>query len=150
MSKSRRSSIASVPCRLEWRPSRWLGAMSWALALLAPFSLLASGLPRVAAWPLALAAGARGVVSARPQRAMPPRLLLVPPGRAAATCDGAPIVDLRFGWRGPLAFACWRDGTGRSHRASWWPDTLDAGMRRELKVVMLRRDPAAEPASMAG
>ena len=38
MSKSRRSSIASVPCRLEWRPSRWLGAMSWALALLAPFS----------------------------------------------------------------------------------------------------------------
>ena len=99
---------------------------------------------------LALAAGAWGVVSARRQRAMPPRLLLVPPGRAAATCDGAPIVDLRFGWRGPLAFACWRDGTGRSHRASWWPDTLDAGMRRELKVVMLRRDPAAEPASMAG
>ena len=89
MSKSRRSSIASVPCRLEWRPSRWLGAMSWVLALLAPFSLLASGLPRVAAWPVAIAAGAWGVVSARRQRAMPPRLLLVPPGRAAATCDGS-------------------------------------------------------------
>ena len=33
MSKSRRSSIASAPCRLEWRPSRWLGAMLWSLAL---------------------------------------------------------------------------------------------------------------------
>ena len=35
MSKSRRSSGTSVPCRLEWRPSRQVGALLFALALLA-------------------------------------------------------------------------------------------------------------------
>ena len=59
MSKSRRSSSASANsetrcCRLEWRPSRWLGALLWSLALLAPLSLIASDLPRGVAWPLAL------------------------------------------------------------------------------------------------
>ena len=139
MSKSRRSSIASVPCRLEWRPSRWLGAMSWALAL------LACVIERLRAE----CAAENHVTVYVPNAPLTP----LAEGVQCDTCaglDGAPIVDLRFGWRGPLAFACWRDGTGRSHRASWWPDTLDAGMRRELKVVMLRRDPAAEPASMAG
>ena len=45
MSKSRRSSNASAPCRFDWAPSRWLTAALLALALLAPLSLLASDLP---------------------------------------------------------------------------------------------------------
>ena len=36
MSKSRRSSITSAPCRLEWRSSRLVGAALWFLAVLAP------------------------------------------------------------------------------------------------------------------
>jgi toxin CptA len=150
MSKSRRLSIASPPCHIEWRPSRWQGAILWSLAGLAPLALLASDLPRAWAWLLALLACAWGIVDARRQRAQPRRQLLVPAGRGAATCDGTCIDGLRVGWRGSLAFLQWRDGNGRRQRAAFWPDTLDAGMRRELKVAMLRRDAARDAASMAG
>ena len=150
MSKSRRSSIASAPCRLEWRPSRWLGAMLWSLACLGPFSLIASDLPRSLAWPLAVAAGVWAIFDARRYRAMPARQLTIPAGRGVATCDGERIDALQVGWRGPLAFLRWRDGLGRWHRVSLWPDRLPAGMRRELRIAVIRRDAAADPASMAG
>jgi toxin CptA len=150
MSKSRRSSIASAPCRIEWRPSRWPGAMLWSLAVLAPLSLLASDLPRAWAWPLALLACAWAIFDARRYRAMPPRQLTIPDGRRAATCDGERIDALQVGWRGPLAFLRWRDAQGRRQRASCWPDTLPAGMRRELRIMMHKRDAASDPASMAG
>jgi toxin CptA len=124
--------------------------MLWSLAGLAPLALLASELPRAWAWPLALVACAWGIFDARRHRAQPRRNLLVPAGRGVATCDGVRIDGLRVGWRGPLAFLQWRDGDGRRQRAAFWPDTLDAGMRRELKVAMLRRDAARDAASMAG
>ena len=150
MSKSRRSSIASAPCRLEWRPSRWLGAMLWSLAFLAPFALIASDLPRIVAWPLASAAFGWAVFDARRYRTMPPRQLLIPAGRGAATCDGERIDELHAGWRGPLAFLRWRGRDGRVHRVSWWPDTMDAGMRRELRVALQRRETASDGEPMAG
>ena len=56
MSKSHRSSSASATCQLEWRPSRWVTAWLLAQVLLVPICLLASGLPRLVAWPVALAA----------------------------------------------------------------------------------------------
>ena len=124
--------------------------MLWWLALLAPFSLIASDLPRLVAWPLALVAAAWAVFGARRYRATSARQLTIPPGRGIATCDGERIDDLQVGWRGPLAFVRWRDGAGRRHRASWWPDTLDAGMRRELRVAMMRREAASDGASVAG
>lgn len=124
--------------------------MLWSLAILAPLSLLASDLPRAWAWPLALLACAWAVRDARRQRASPPRRLLIPAGRGAATCDDSRIDGLKVGWRGPLAFLQWRDGDGRRQRAAFWPDTLDAGMRRELKIAMMRRDAARDTASMAG
>lgn len=150
MANSRRSSNASVPCRIEWRPSRWLGAMLWSLAFLAPFSLIATDLPPSVAWPLALVAGAWAVLDARRYRAIAARRLTIPAGRAEASCDGERIGALRVGWRGPLAFLCWRDAQGRRHRVSFWPDTLPAGMRRELRIAMQRRDAASDRASMAG
>ena len=52
--------------------------------------------------------------------------------------------------RGPLAFLHWRDRHGHRHRASFWPDTLPAGMRRELKIAMQRREAASDRPSMAG
>jgi toxin CptA len=155
MTKSRRSSRACAnpddgACHLEWRPSRWLGAMLWALAALAPFSLVASGLPRGAASPLALVAFVRAVVDARRYRALPAQRWVIPPGRRVPTCDGVAVHGLRVGWRGPLAFLQWRDADGRRRRASLWPDTLDGGMRRELRIAMQRRDPAPGTPSMAG
>ena len=124
--------------------------MLWSLALLAPFSLIASDLPRFVAWPLALVAVAWAIVDARRYRAKPARQLVIPSGCGVATCDGERIDTLQVGWRGPLAFLRWRDADGRQHRASCWPDTLPAGMRRELRIVMQKRDAASDPASMAG
>ena len=150
MSKSWRSSSVFVRCRIEWRPSRWLGAMLWALVVLAPLSLLASDLPRSLAWPGAFAAAAWAMFEARRYRRQPPRRLTIPAGRGIANCDDVRIDGLQLAWRGPLAFLQWRDAQGRRQRASFWPDTLPAGTRRELKLAMQRRQAAAGAASMAG
>lgn len=124
--------------------------MLWSLVLLAPFSLLASDLPSSVAWPAALAAATWAIFDAKRYRAMPPRQLTIPAGRGDASCDGERIDALQLGWRGPLAFLHWRDAQGRRQRASFWPDTLPAGMRRELRIAMQRRDAASNPASVAG
>jgi toxin CptA len=85
---------------------------------LAPFAVLVSEMPRVAAWPLALVAGAHGLRLAWREWRKPPRTLDVP------------LAHANLYWRGPLLFL--RRG---SERASWWPDTLDAGQRRELRIA---------------
>ena len=150
MSKSRRSSIASPPCRIEWQPSRWQGRALWMLAVLAPLGVLASDLPAAWACPLALAVCLRGGVLARRHRRQPPLRLVIPSGRGQATCDGAPMQGLVVSWRGPLAFLAWRDAGGRRWRRSLWSDVLDATARRELKLAMHKREAAGGGASMAG
>ena len=150
MSKSRRSSIASVPCRLDWRPSRQLGAALWLIAMLAPFCVLASDLPRGWAWPLAVLAGLIGVRDARRYRNQPARRWVIPAGRGAPTSDAERIEGLLVHWRGPLAFLRWRDGNGRSRRVVFAQDTLPAASRRELKLALQRREAAAGVPSMAG
>lgn len=149
MSKSRRSFDTSVPCRLEWRPSRQVGALLFGLVLLAPFCLIQSDLPRAWAWPLAGVAAWIGMRDARRYLRLPPRTLLVPAGRGMASCDGQRIQSLRLRWRGPLAFLDWWDAAGRRHRVALWPDTLDRASRRELELAMQRREAAAGGASVA-
>ena len=150
MSKSRRSSITSVPCRLEWRPSRHVGAALGFLAMLAPFCLLASDLPRGWAWPLAAVAALVGIRDAWRYRQQPTRQFVIPAGRGAPTCDAERIERLLVHWRGPLAFLRWRDGDGRNRRCVFAADTLSAPSRRELKLAMQRREAAAGSPSVAG
>lgn len=150
MSKSRRSSIQSAPCRLEWRPSSQVGAALWCFAILAPFCLVASDLSGVWAWPLAACAGWLGIRDARRYMHGKPLQLLVPAGRGAVQCDGLAVQDLRVAWRGPLAFLRWRGADRQVCRLVFWPDLLDAGARRELKLAMQRREAAAGSPSMAG
>ncbi len=149
MSKSRRSSIRSAPCRIEWRPSRWTSAMLWTLALCAPFSLLMSDMPGAFAWPLALSVAAFGIVDARRYGREASIELVIPIGRGQASCDGQPIQDLMIAWRGPLAFLRWRKPGGRVQRVVFWPDTLPSGPRRELRLATLRLQSAPSTASMA-
>lgn len=150
MSKSRRSSNASAPCRFDWLPSRWLTAALIALALLAPCSLLASDLPPGVAWPLALLAGVWGVREVRRHVLQPPCALVIPGGLGEARCDGLPMASPGVRWRGPLAFLRWRDPDGRTQRLVFWPDTLPATARRELKLALQKRETADGGASMAG
>ncbi|HZF97715.1 MAG TPA: hypothetical protein VEY92_05645 [Pseudoxanthomonas sp.] len=52
-----------------------------------------------------------------------------------ASVDDLPVDAMRVAWRGPLAFARWQDRNGRIRRLAWWPDTLPAGKRRELRLA---------------
>ena len=57
--------------------------------------------------------------------------------------------DLDVEWRGALAFLRWRDAAGRTQRRGFWPDTLPAGKRRELRLAAPARPGAPELSGMA-
>lgn len=146
------SSSAFSPCRIELRPSRWLVAALAALAVLAPLSLWASALPRLLFWPLALASAAAAVALAvREARRPCLQLTIEAPDRVLV--DRSPVSELHVEWRGPLAFLRWRDGDGRRHARSLWPDTLPPPLRRELRLALAAaapvRDAGRGPGAMA-
>ena len=109
----------SASFRLEWRPSRWLTGALLLIAVLAPFAVLQSEVPRPLAWPLAAAAAAQGAWRAWREARKPPHAV-------AWSATGATVQ-----WRGPLLFLHGPDG-----HLSWWPDTLDAEGRRDLHRSM--------------
>ncbi|KAF1707800.1 hypothetical protein [Pseudoxanthomonas sacheonensis] len=135
MTHSHRLSSASASCRLEWRPSRWLIGALLALGLLAALAVLTCGMPRSAAWPLAVSALAYACWRARRESRLPSHALFLPGNESPATLDGLPIEQARVQWRGPLAFLLWQDRLGRPQRLSWWPDTLPPARRRELRLA---------------
>ena len=135
MTHSHHSSSGSVSCRLEWRPSRWVSGVLSLLGILAAFSILASEMPRLAAWPLALSALAFGLWRAWRESRSPAREFFFPGNDLPVMLDGAPIESVEVQWRGPLAFVRWQGRDGRSRHLSWWPDTLPAARRRELRLA---------------
>ena len=148
MSKSHRSSSASATCRLEWRPSRLIVAWLALLALLSPLCLLASGLPRWLAWPLALLAMVYALGEARRYRRLPVRVLRVP-AEGPLQVDGTPAACWRLRWRGPLAFLAWRDAAGRRQALAFWPDTLSPAQRRELRLATPQQSGVSPVVGMA-
>ena len=141
MPRSTRSSSASASFRPEsglrripWRPSRWVIGALLLLSVLAPFAVLASEMPRIAAWPLAAVAAIAGLRAARRETRRPPRQLELPAAQGRALLDGAPLATVVLSWRGPIAFLRWRDEAGRGGRLAWWPDTLPPAQRRVLKL----------------
>ncbi len=148
MPHSTRSSSASASCRLERRASPLLTVALLLLGTTASFAVLASEMPRPAAWPLALAALAYGAWLAwREARKGPGELVIAGGGRA--TVDGCKVEALSVRWRGPVAFVQWRAGDGRRCRHVFLPDTLPAARRRELRLAAPDAGPAQRPASMA-
>lgn len=106
-----------------------------ALAGLASFSAIASDLPRALAWPLAVVALAHGLGLALRELRKSGRALVISDGGAAVSIDGARVDEFVVQWRGPLAFARWRDRRGGVQRLVWWPDTLPGARRRELRLA---------------
>jgi len=134
--------------RLDWRPSRCLGGAVALLGACAGCALLASDLPAPLAWPAAVLAWVYGAwLFWREHR----RSALVFAFRAGAAVlvDGTPVADFQLHWRGPLAFASWRDARGRRQHRAWWPDTLPAPQRRELRLAAPAPRDASRGASMA-
>lgn len=139
MPRSTRSSSASAsfpPERhaIAWRPSRWVIGALLLLSMLAPFAVLASEMPRVAAWPLAAVAAIAGLRAARHEARKLPLCFEIAVGQGRAMLDGTPLAEATLSWRGSLAFLRWRDEGGGHGRLSWWPDTLPPAQRRVLKL----------------
>ena len=142
------SSGGSAPCRIDWRPSRWLPAALLALSMLAPVAVLASELPRGAAWLIAAAALVHGLQQAG-QAWRCPAHQLVFDAEGRLHVDGVAAADYALQWRGPLAFLAWHDAGGHRHGLAWWPDTLPPPRRRELRLAADRRPAARAGPSMA-
>lgn len=142
-------SNASAPCRVEWRPSRWLIAALCVLAVLASVSLLTSDLAPRLAWPLAVFALGYGLWLAHRESRKPPNEIVIHDAGTRVEVDGERIEGFGIEWRGMLAFARWRDGEGRVQRRVWWPDTLTADARRELRLAAPVETSPRAPASMA-
>lgn len=141
------SSSASSTCRIDWRPSRWLPRALRLLGLLAGLSLLLSALPASLRWPLAALAVAEGWRLARREERRPPLKLSVT-GAAFRIMngseEGAALQTPRLREQGPLTLLCARTPGGRMLRLAWWPDTLDAAGRRQLRLAVAatsRHDP---------
>ena len=149
MQSSPRSSAGSSTCRIEWKPSRLLGAMLVLLSLLAAFAVTDSEMPRVAAWPLAALALAHGLRLAWKEQRRPRADFLFSGQDAPVQVDGHAVRDASVTWRGPLAFARWRDDDGRTRHLAWWPDTLPAAGRRELRLAAPVRRAARKATSVA-
>lgn len=134
-------------CRLQWRPSRLLSLMLIVIGLLAAFSAVATELPLPISLPLAGLALAWAGWSARREAQLPPQRLVIAGGRA--TLASTPISQLSLHWRGWLVRLDFTGPDGRRQRLLWWPDTLDAGGRRELRLAVAVSGPARDPRSMA-
>lgn len=134
------SSNASSPCRIEWRPSRWLLAALGSLGLLAAVSLHLSGLPDGLRWPAMLLCPAwAGILIVREWR-RPRPVLYLPAGEGVCRLESGgrvvTLVRLDIERRGPLLRLSCRDAEGCSHRLLWWPDTLNANQRRALVLAV--------------
>lgn len=141
MPSSHNWSSASATCRIDWKPSVVACIALIAFGVLAVFALLASDLPRAIAWPAAPIALAWGCWLARREWLLVP-IPLVWRADGVLFVGGERVAHPRLQWRGPLAFLDWRDGNGHRRRLAWWPDTLAAAQRRELRLAAVAAEAA--------
>lgn len=132
------SSNAYLPCRIEWRPSRWLVGALCVLAALAGASVLASGLPTALKPMLAGLVAMTGLAQARREALRAP-VSLVWQGDALQLHDAAGRIHRlqspRLREQGPLLRIQARTAHGRRWSRSWWPDTLSSPDRRRLRLA---------------
>lgn len=143
------SSSSSSACRIDWRASRWLACALVALGMMAALSLWFSALPlvaKLAALPLAVAEGLR---LARRHLAQPPLAVDWLGGDEPAYLTGPGGVvrldHITARLRGPLASLSGHDAQGNLRRLGWWPDTLGAAGRRQLRLAAAVSDRSAKP-----
>lgn len=67
-----------------------------------------------------------------------PALVVVPPGAAPITINGAAVEGFQVQWRGPLVFVSWSK-EGRLHFLVGGPGNVGAAARRELRLAISGR-----------
>lgn len=106
-------------------------------------------MPPAAAWALAVLAPAYGALLAVRHFRQPVRNFVFSGQDGPVLVNGMPVQAASVSWRGPLAFIRWDDAAGRTQRMAWWPDTLPAPMRRELRLAAPLRRAARRGTSVA-
>jgi len=139
MQSSPASSSASSGCRIDWRPSRWLALALIALGAMAAASVWLSALPDGVRLPAGMLALLQGLRLSGRERTRPCWTLAWAGGGAPAQLLGGPgrvaLSQVRVGFRGPMATLTGTDEQGSLRRLVWWPDTLPAGARRQLRLA---------------
>lgn len=123
----------AAPVRIAWTPSRLLLGALAGLTVAACVSILLSEapLPAAAVGVLAvLAWSTRLLFTERRRKACD----VVVDGQGRVFVDEERVDDPRLHWRGPLVRLDCRQG-GRACMLMWWPDTLPAARRRELRLA---------------
>jgi hypothetical protein len=102
---------------------------------LAALSVLNCALPSMVAWPAAMLVLGGGAWQVRREGRRPARMLMFGPLHGLEV-DGMAVAQVQLHWRGPLAFVSWHHpAERRNERLVWWPDTLPARQRRELRLA---------------
>ncbi len=133
------SSPIFAPCRLDWRPSRWLAGALGLLMSAAIWAVWQAGAPP---WLAALLSGyalIAGCWALRTGLAAPARHIVIPWSDAPASVDGIAVDALQVHWRGPIALLAWRTPEGRHACLHFWPDVLPPAGRRELRLAAQAR-----------
>ncbi|PPU07851.1 hypothetical protein [Xanthomonas arboricola] len=143
------SSPIFAPCRLESRPSRGLVCALGVLNALALWALWRSGVPLGAAVSLSVYVVLTGGRSLWVLLRSPAREVVVPWSETPASVDGEQVQGLQVAWRGPIAVVSWTGLDARRQRLHFWPDTLPAARRRELRLAAQAHVISSRPPQVA-
>lgn len=138
----------SSPSSLEWRPSRLQAAAQLAVLLASPWLLRASDLPARLLMPALLLAWGVGLVELAWRQRRPRVQVRLPPLPGPLQVAGRDVDTPRLVVRGPWLLLLWREDR-RRRRLLFWPDVLDSGQRRELRLAVAARSVSRQPRSMA-
>ncbi|MBB5863299.1 hypothetical protein [Xanthomonas sp. 3058] len=143
------SSPIFAPCRLEWRPSRGLVCALSLLSALALWAVWRSGVPLWLEALLSVYALLAGGHALRQLLRSPVRQVVVPWSPTPASVDGEQVQRLQVAWRGPIAVVSWTRLDTRRQRLHFWPDTLPAAQRRELRLAARAHAISSRPPQVA-
>jgi hypothetical protein len=116
--------------------------------LATPWLLHASDLPPRLLTPAVLLAWAIGLAELAWRLRRPRARVLLPALPDPLQVAGQDIDAPRLVVRGPWLLLLWREDR-RRRRLLFWPDVLDSGQRRELRLAVAARSVSRRPRSMA-
>jgi len=116
--------------------------------LAAPWLLRASDLPPRLLMPAVLLAWAIGVTELAWRQRRPRVQVLLPAPAEPLQVAGKEVAAPQMVVRGPWLLLLWREDR-RRRRLLFWPDVLDSGQRRELRLAVAARSVSRRPRSMA-
>ena len=137
----------SSPSSLEWRPSRLQAAAQLAVLLATPWLLRATELPPRLLMPAVLLAWGIGVAELVWRQRRPRVQVLLPASPEPLQVAGQDVEAPQLVVRGPWLLLLWRED--RRRRLLFWPDVLDPGQRRELRLAVAARAVSRRPRTMA-